>query len=227
MAKKKEADIMEIWFFGLFFRNTAFLAPCGMHIQRRLRSLVLRKKHRRKMIWGSGWVSRILCQISLEVRLYVCAYFPCLAKKTSPKNDLRFRAEFPEYGVKFRSEYRQYAIAHFPCFAKKHRRKMIWGSGLSLPNTASNFARSTDSTPSLIFLVLRKNPSKIETLGLFGDTASNFTRSTFARCHSFSLSYEKILQKSRFWVFSEILRQISLGVHSYAVVHFPTERPSV
>ena len=88
-------------------------------------------------------------------------------------------------------------------------------------DTASNFTRSTDSTPSLIFLVLRKNPSKIETLGLFGDTASNFTRSTFARCHSFSLSYEKILQKSRFWVFSEILRQISLGVHSYAVVHFP------
>ncbi len=29
--------------------------------------------------------------------------------------------------------------------------------GLSFPNTASNFARSTDSTPSLIFLVLRKN----------------------------------------------------------------------
>ena len=50
---------------------------------------------------------------------------------------------------------------------------------------------------------------------------SNVTRSTFARCCLFSLSYEKILQKSRLWVFSEILRQISLGVHSYAVVHFP------
>ena len=49
-----------------------------------------------------------------------------------------------------------------------------------------------------IFLVLRKNSSKIETLGLFGDTASNFTRSAFARRRSFSLSYEKILQKSRF-----------------------------
>ena len=53
-------------------------------------------------------------------------------------------------------------------------------------NTASNFARSTDSTPSLIFLVLRKNPSKIETLGLFGDTATNITRSTFVRRRSFS-----------------------------------------
>lgn len=40
-------------------------------------------------------------------------------EKTSPKNDLRFRAEIPEYGVKFRSKYRQYAIAHFPCLAKK------------------------------------------------------------------------------------------------------------
>ena len=79
-------------------------------------------------------------------------------------------------------------------------------------NARSNFARSADSTPSFIFLVLRKNPSKIEILGLFGDTASNFTRSTFVRCCSFSLSYEKILQKSRLWVFSVILRQISLGV---------------
>ena len=115
---------------------------------------------------------------------------------------------------------------------------------------------------SFIFFVLRKNPSKIETLGLFGDTASNFARSTFVRRRSFSLSYEKILQKSRLWVFpvilrqislgvptvrrrlfslsyekilqklrfwdfSVILRQISLGVHLHAVVHFPTERPSV
>ena len=88
-------------------------------------------------------------------------------------------------------------------------------------NARSNFIRSTDSTPSLIFLVLRKNPAKIETLGLFGDAASNITRSTFVRRRSFSLSYEKILQKSRFWDFSVILRQISLGVHSHAVVHFP------
>ena len=65
-------------------------------------------------------------------------------------------------------------------------------------DTASNFTRSTDSTPSFIFLVLRKNPSKIEALGLFVDTATNITRSTFARRRSFSLSYEKILQKSRF-----------------------------
>ena len=65
-------------------------------------------------------------------------------------------------------------------------------------NARSNVTRSTDSTLSFIFLVLRKNPSKIETLGLFGDTASNITRSTFVRRRSFSLSYEKILQKSRF-----------------------------
>ena len=58
-------------------------------------------------------------------------------------------------------------------------------------------------------------------LGLCRNARSNFTRSTFVRRRSFSLSYEKILQKSRFWDFSVILRQISLGVHSHAVVHFP------
>ncbi|MEE0723099.1 MAG: hypothetical protein UCI01_00390, partial [Acutalibacteraceae bacterium] len=70
---------------------------------------------------------------------------------------LRFRAEFPEYGVKFRSEYRQYAVAYFPCLAKKTSPKNELRFGPVFPNTASNFARSTDSTPSLIFLVLRKN----------------------------------------------------------------------
>ncbi len=64
-------------------------------------------------------------------------------------------------------------------------------------NARSNVTRSTDSTLSFIFLVLRKNPAKIEILRLFGDTASNFARSTFVRRRSFSLSYEKILQKSR------------------------------
>ena len=111
-----------------------------------------------------------------------------------------------------------YAVVHFPCLTKKSSKNRDLGL---FGDTASNFARSTDSTPPFIFLVLRKNPSKIEILGLFGDAASNFTRSTFVRRRSFSLSYEKILQKSRFWVFSEMLRQISLGVHSYAVVHFP------
>ena len=61
-------------------------------------------------------------------RLAVCVYSGGLealsCEKTSPKNELRFRAEFPEYGVKFRSEYRQYAVAYFPCLAKKHHRKM-------------------------------------------------------------------------------------------------------
>ena len=62
------------------------------------------------------------------------------------------------------------------------------------------------------FPCLTKKSSKNRDLGLFGDTATNFTRSAFARRRLFSLSYEKILQKSRFWDFSLILRQISLGV---------------
>ena len=169
MAKKKEADIMEIWFFGLFFRNTAsnfarstdstpsliFLVLRKKHHRKMIwgfglrfpntasnfaRStdstpslifLVLRKKHHRKMSWGSGRFFRILRQISLGVPTIRHRSFSLSCEKTSPKNELRFRAEFPEYGVKFRSEYRQYAIAYFPCLAKKHRRKMYWGFGLS------------------------------------------------------------------------------------------------
>ena len=74
---------------------------------------------------------------------------------------------------------------------------------------------------SFIFLVLRKSPSKIEILGLCRNARLNVTQSTFVRRRSFSLSYEKVLQKSRFWVFAVTLGQMSLGVHSYAVVHFP------
>ena len=111
-----------------------------------------------------------------------------------------------------------YAVVHFPCLTKKSFKNRDFGS---FRRYCVKFHSEYIRTPSFIFLVLRKNPSKIEILGLFGDTASNISRSTFVRCRSFSLSYEKILQKSRLWVFSVILRQISLGVHSYAVVHFP------
>ena len=88
-------------------------------------------------------------------------------------------------------------------------------------NARSNVTRSTFARRRSFSLPYEKNPSKIEILGLFVDTATNITRSTFARCCSFSLSYEKILQKSRLWVFLVILRQISLGVHSYAIAYFP------
>ena len=111
-----------------------------------------------------------------------------------------------------------YAVAYFPCLTKKSFKNRDFGS---FRRYCDKYHSEYIRMLSFIFLVLRKNPSKIEILGLFGDTATNITRSTFACCRSFSLSYEKILQKSRFWVFSEILRQISLGVHSHAVVHFP------
>ena len=54
MAKKKEADIMEIGFFGLFFRNTASNFARSTDSTPSLIFLVLRKKHRRKMILGFG-----------------------------------------------------------------------------------------------------------------------------------------------------------------------------
>lgn len=54
-------------------------------------------KKRKPTLWKSdfsGCFSAIRRQISLEVRLYVCAHFPCLAKKTSPKNELGFGLSF-------------------------------------------------------------------------------------------------------------------------------------
>ena len=88
-------------------------------------------------------------------------------------------------------------------------------------NTASNFTRSTFVRRRSFSLSYEKILQKSRFLGLCRNARSNISRSTFVHRRSFSLSYEKILQKSRLWVFSLILRQISLGVHSYAVVHFP------
>ena len=79
-------------------------------------------------------------------------------------------------------------------------------------NARSNVTRSTFVRRRSFSLSYEKLLQKSRFLGLCRNARSNVTRSTFARCCSFSLSYEKILQKSRLWVFSVILRQISLGV---------------
>ena len=68
-----------------------------------------------------------------------------------------------------------YAVVHFPCLTKKSFKNRDFGSFLRY---CDKYHSEYIRTPSFIFLVLRKNPSKIEILGLFGDTASNFTRST-------------------------------------------------
>ena len=47
----------------------------------------------------------MLRQISLGVPTVRRRLFSLSCEKTSPKNDLRFRAEIPEYGVKFRLKY--------------------------------------------------------------------------------------------------------------------------
>ena len=148
----------------------------------------------------------ILRQISLGVHSYAVVHFPCLTKKSFKNRDF---GSFRRYCDKYHSEYIRTPSFIFLVLRKNPSK--IESLGL-FGDTATNFARSTFRTPSLIFLVLRKNSSKIEILGLFGDTATNVTRSTFVRCRSFSLSCEKILQKSRVWDFSVILRQISLGV---------------
>ena len=111
-----------------------------------------------------------------------------------------------------------YAVVHFPCLTKKSFKNRDFGS---FRRYCDKYHSEYIRMLSFIFLVLRKSPSKIEILGLCRNARSNVTRSTFVRRRSFSLSYEKVLQKSRFWVFAVTLGQMSLGVHSYAVVHFP------
>ena len=111
-----------------------------------------------------------------------------------------------------------YAVAYFPCLTKKSFKNRDFGS---FRRYCDKYHSEYIRMLSFIFLVLRKSPSKIEILGLCRNARLNVTRSTFVRRRSFSLSYEKILQKLRFWDFSVTLRQMSLGVHSHAVVHFP------
>ena len=114
-----------------------------------------------------------------------------------------------------------YAVVHFPCLTKKFFKNRDFGT---FRRYCVKFHSEYSRTLLFIFLVLRKNPSKIENrdFWVFAVTLGQMSLGVpTVRRRSFSLSYEKILQKSRLWVFSVILRQISLGVHSYAAVHFP------
>ena len=159
--------------------------------------------------------SVILRQISLGVHSYAVVHFPCLTKKSFKNRDFwAFAVTLGQISLGVHS----YAIAYFPCLTKKSFKNRDFGS---FRRYCVKYHSEYNRTPSFIFLVLRKNPSKIETLGLCRNARSNVTRSTFARCCSFSLPYEKILQKSRFWVFSVILRQISLGVPTVRHRLFP------
>ena len=81
------------------------------------------------MSWGSGWVSRILCQISLGVPTVCHRSFSLFCEKTLPKNELRFRAELPEYGVKFRLKYACTSALIFLVLRKNTTEKWfeVWG----------------------------------------------------------------------------------------------------
>ena len=122
----------------------------------------------------------ILRQISLGVHSYAVVHFPCLTKKFFKNRDF---GSFRRYCDKYHSEYRQYAIAYFPCLTKKSFKNRDFGT---FRRCCDKYHSECIRTPSFIFLVLRKNPSKIEILGLFVDTASNVTRNTFARGRSLS-----------------------------------------
>ena len=159
--------------------------------------------------------SVILRQISLGVHSYAIAYFPCLTKKSFKNRDFWvFAVTLGQMSLGVHS----HAVVHFPCLTKKSFKNRDFGS---FRRYCDKYHSEYIRMLSFIFLVLRKSPSKIEILGLCRNARLNVTRSTFVRRRSFSLSYEKVLQKSRFWVFAVTLGQMSLGVHSYAVVHFP------
>ena len=112
-----------------------------------------------------------------------------------------------------------YAVVHFPCLTKKSfKNRDFWVFAVTLGQMSLGVPTVRRRSFSLSY---EKILQKSIFLGLCRNARSNFTRSTFVRRRLFSLSYEKILQKSRLWVFSLVLRQISLGVHSHAVVHFP------
>ena len=147
---------------------------------------------------------------------HAVAYFPCLTKKSFKNRD------FWVFAVTLGQMSLGVPTVRCRLFSLSYEKILQKSRFLGLcRNARSNVTRSTDSTLSFIFLVLRKNPSKIESLGLCRNARLNITRNTFVRRRLFSLSYEKILQKSRFWVFAVMLGQMSLGVHSHTVVHFP------
>ena len=125
--------------------------------------------------------SVILRQISLGVHSHAVAYFPCLTKKSFKNRD------FWVFAVTLGQMSLGVPTVRCRLFSLSYEKILQKSRFLGLcRNARSNVTRSTDSTLSFIFLVLRKNPSKIETLGLFGDTASNVTRSTFVRRRLFS-----------------------------------------
>ena len=144
--------------------------------------------------------SVILRQISLGVHSYAVVHFPCLTKKSFKNRDFWvFAVTLGQMSLGVHS----HAVVHFPCLTKKSFKNRGFGS---FRRYCVKFHSEYIRTLSFIFLVLRKNPSKIEALGLCRNARSNIARSTFVRRRLFSSSYEKILQKSRFWVFSVILR---------------------
>ena len=128
---KKFFKNRDFWVFSVILRQISLGVPTVRH---RLFSLPYEKILQKSRFWV---FAVMLGQMSLGVHSYAVVHFPCLTKKSCKNRDF---GSFRRYCVKYHSEYIR--------------------------------------TLSFIFLVLRKNPSKIETLGLFGDTASNFTRST-------------------------------------------------
>ena len=119
-----------------------------------------------------GVFAVMLGQMSLGVHSYAVVHFPCLTKKSFKNRDFWvFAVTLGQISLGVHS----YAIVHFPCLTKKFFKNRDFGS---FRRCCDKYHSEYIRTPPLIFLVLRKNPSKIEILGLFGNTASNFARST-------------------------------------------------
>ena len=108
------------------------------------------------------WVFAVtLGQISLGVYSHAVVHFPCLTKKSFKNRDFWvFAVTLGQMSIGVHS----YAVVHFPCLAKKSFKNRELGS---FRRYCVKFRSEYIRTLLFIFLVLRKNPSKIEIFGSF------------------------------------------------------------
>ena len=183
---KKSFKNRDFWVFAVTLGQISLGVPTVRH---RLFSLSYEKILQKSRFWV---FSVILHQISLGVHSHAVVYFPCLTKKSFKNRDFWvFAVTLGQISLGAHS----HAVAYFPCLTKKSFKNRDFGS---FRRYCVKFHSEYIRTSSFIFLVLRKNPSKIEILGLFGDTASNFTRSTFVRRRLFSDRATKCVMRFTF-----------------------------
>ena len=115
-----------------------------------------KKSFKNRDFWVLAVIQR---QISLGVHSYAVVHFPCLTKKSFKNRDFWVLAvTLGQISLGVHS----YVVVHFPCLTKKSFKNRDFGS---FRRYCDKFRSEYIRTPLLIFLVLRKNPSKIKIFG--------------------------------------------------------------